>query len=278
MSTIQSYPVTTSDNKDCISISSTVINNKILATACIRDSFAVSTDCSSTTSSSKDSTVNVSDPSTVIHFNPSLDSDEMHTQSAIQVSVAAFEHDSINKWAIRDPQINAAFNELSFEMFVRSNVNAERFLVTQDGLATMLALEYPQENTHAPLSWMRNVYMPLMKKFGMKRVTNIVQYVTRFQEYLKLMDVNQRAFYKEHGEFIYVASVGVSPLAQGRGYARSLFEKIIEESEETQVPLYLEATCKRNSDIFNKFGFVNLKTVRGVDPQSPEIFLMARFP
>jgi GNAT superfamily N-acetyltransferase len=75
----------------------------------------------------------------------------------------------------------------------------------------------------------------------------------------------------------YIEAMGVRPDAQGRGHGRRLMDRIIKESERTQVGCYL-ATVTANVPFYEELGFCVLREVDGARHGTPTGVRMLRVP
>ena len=53
----------------------------------------------------------------------------------------------------------------------------------------------------------------------------------------------------------YLATIGVAPAWQGRGYGQALLEPVLRRCDQDRVPAYLEATSPRNRAFYERNGF-----------------------
>lgn len=53
----------------------------------------------------------------------------------------------------------------------------------------------------------------------------------------------------------YLATIGVAPASQGRGYGQALLEPVLRRCDRDGVPAYLEATSPRNRAFYERNGF-----------------------
>ena len=74
-----------------------------------------------------------------------------------------------------------------------------------------------------------------------------------------------------------IEAMGVRPDAQGRGHGRRLMDRIIKESERTQVGCYL-ATVTANVPFYEEMGFCVLRDVDGARNGAPTGVRMLRVP
>lgn len=59
----------------------------------------------------------------------------------------------------------------------------------------------------------------------------------------------------QNRDYLYLMILGVAPEFQGRGYGGRLLGGVIQESEERQLPIYLETSTESNIRMYEKFGF-----------------------
>jgi ribosomal protein S18 acetylase RimI-like enzyme len=78
---------------------------------------------------------------------------------------------------------------------------------------------------------------------------------------------SDRKQHMEGREFRYVMIVGVDPGHQRRGHGSTLIRALIEESDRTGRPLYLETETEDNKQMYEHYGFEVLKqiTLPGID-------------
>jgi ribosomal protein S18 acetylase RimI-like enzyme len=55
--------------------------------------------------------------------------------------------------------------------------------------------------------------------------------------------------------YIYLQVIGVAPAHQGQGFGGKLLRALIEKSEQTDMPLYLETETERNVSMYQHYGF-----------------------
>ena len=74
----------------------------------------------------------------------------------------------------------------------------------------------------------------------------------------------------------YLPYIGVAPEAQGRGLGTALMAPLLERCDREGLPAYLEATCERNAELYERLGFEHLRELRFAG--SPPLLLMRRRP
>lgn len=78
------------------------------------------------------------------------------------------------------------------------------------------------------------------------------------------------------GPHHYVATVGVSPEAQGQGWGTKLLRPTLDLCDARKLPAYVEATSERNAALYERLGFALTGEMRMRD--SPPLRLMLRRP
>ncbi|SEO42875.1 Acetyltransferase (GNAT) family protein [Amphibacillus marinus] len=68
-------------------------------------------------------------------------------------------------------------------------------------------------------------------------------------------------------DFYYLAVIGVDPQFQERGHGKKLLTTLIEQSEQENLPVYLETETENNAAMYQHFGFkiMSKKMVEGTD-------------
>jgi GNAT superfamily N-acetyltransferase len=75
----------------------------------------------------------------------------------------------------------------------------------------------------------------------------------------------------------YLASIGVTPAWQGRGYGSALLRPVLERCDAAGTPAYLEASTPRNRALYERHGFEVLEECRYAS-DGPPLWLMWREP
>ena len=76
----------------------------------------------------------------------------------------------------------------------------------------------------------------------------------RMAAVLKPTDQDRKAFMRGR-DYHYLVMIGVSPQHQGQGFGRQLLQALIDESERTRLPIYLETETEENVSIYEHFCF-----------------------
>lgn len=61
--------------------------------------------------------------------------------------------------------------------------------------------------------------------------------------------------------YTYLQIIGVAPSFQGQGFGGKLLHALIEKSEQTGVPIYLETETEANVSLYEYFGFSVIKKI-----------------
>lgn len=75
----------------------------------------------------------------------------------------------------------------------------------------------------------------------------------------------------------YLATLGVEPEHQGKGYGSRLMQPILSRCDDTGTPAYLETATERNLPLYERHGFRTTAEVR-VGRSGPRLWLMWREP
>jgi GNAT superfamily N-acetyltransferase len=75
----------------------------------------------------------------------------------------------------------------------------------------------------------------------------------------------------------YLLMIAVSPEQQGRGLGRALIEPVLERCDREGTPVYLEASSKRSSRLYERLGFAATGTTVDL-PGGPQMLPMWREP
>jgi ribosomal protein S18 acetylase RimI-like enzyme len=97
-------------------------------------------------------------------------------------------------------------------------------------------------------------------KQGMKMGLQLTMRAPRMMRIFAPLDADRKEHMGER-EFTYVMIVGVDPEHQGRGHASTLLRALMEDSDRTGVPLYLETETQDNRAMYEHFGFELLREI-----------------
>lgn len=78
------------------------------------------------------------------------------------------------------------------------------------------------------------------------------------------------------GEHWYLFVIGVRTSLQGRGLGKALMERVIEKSEGSGLPVFLETCVPRNVPFYESLGFVTTARLHPGLGSTPETWCMAR--
>jgi ribosomal protein S18 acetylase RimI-like enzyme len=82
----------------------------------------------------------------------------------------------------------------------------------------------------------------------------------RMATVFKPTDDDRKAFM--HGrDYFYLVMIGVAPQSQGQGLGGKLLQAVIDESEKSGLPVYLETETEENVSIYEHFGFTVIEKV-----------------
>ena len=88
--------------------------------------------------------------------------------------------------------------------------------------------------------------IPILK-LGFKRLITIANAFTPMDEVRK-KHMKDRAF-------VYIQVIGVSTQLQGKGFGKKMLNALIQASEKTKIPIYLDTETERNVKWYERFGF-----------------------
>lgn len=91
-------------------------------------------------------------------------------------------------------------------------------------------------------------------KAGRKYMMQMAKFAQKTKDIFWPMEEDRKANMKEKA-YIYLMIIGVDPELQGQGFGGKLLKALVEESEQTNTPLYLEATTEKSMGIYEKLGF-----------------------
>jgi ribosomal protein S18 acetylase RimI-like enzyme len=87
-----------------------------------------------------------------------------------------------------------------------------------------------------------------------------VQLAGNMQPIFRPIELDRRA-YIGGKPYLYLQIIGVAPAFQGQGLGGQLLRALIEKSEQTGVPLYLETETEANVSMYEHFGFTVIKKI-----------------
>ena len=77
-------------------------------------------------------------------------------------------------------------------------------------------------------------------------------------------------------EYIHLLIMGVSRDHQGKGFGGKFITSLINQSEKSELPIYLETQKEENVTLYGKFGFTVKKEITLPNPLSLPMWLMVR--
>ena len=86
---------------------------------------------------------------------------------------------------------------------------------------------------------------------GMQMGMDISQ---RMAKVFKPIDQDREAYMRGRA-YLYLMMIGVAPPYQGQGFGRQLLQGVIDESQASGLPIYLETETEENVSIYEHFGF-----------------------
>ncbi|MFN2100907.1 GNAT family N-acetyltransferase [Altererythrobacter sp. MF3-039] len=75
----------------------------------------------------------------------------------------------------------------------------------------------------------------------------------------------------------YLFSIGVRPMAQGKGLGRKLIQPVLDACDRDGIPAYLENSNAANTGFYNSCGFEQTGFIK-IDPDAPPLVPMLRKP
>lgn len=122
-----------------------------------------------------------------------------------------------------------------------------------EGIAAVVPGEYSVMN-------MRRMMRSGSMRLGMRMGSQLMTRAPRMMRMFAPLEADR----KEHmggREYVYVMIVGVDPEHQGKGFGSKLLRALIEESDRTGVPLYLETETEANRRMYEHLGFSLLREI-----------------
>lgn len=128
----------------------------------------------------------------------------------------------------------------------------------------------PTENIEGIIGWVSSEFADMTfwqalrcgSLFAMTRMgTKMAKRVMKIRRAVEPLEADRKANMRGR-KYLYLIIFGVAFSLQGRGLGGRLMEPLIEDSEHTGLPIYVETTNERSVTIYNKLGF---HTVNRVD-------------
>jgi GNAT superfamily N-acetyltransferase len=112
---------------------------------------------------------------------------------------------------------------------------------------------------HAAMTFGRAMKAGTWKQ-GFSMGPQLMMRATKMMRIFAPLDDDRKAHMGER-EFDYLMILGVDPEHQGQGHGGTLIRALIERSDRTGVPIYLETETEGNRQMYEHFGFGTLKKI-----------------
>lgn len=165
----------------------------------------------------------------------------------------AFRHDPIWKEVFRDESKDRKKRNASFEIPVRYGLKYGEVYA-------------PSENLEGIAAWIPGnlADMTFRRIIRSGSLGSVLKMGARLAAKMKpaFMPIQRdRNEYMKEKSYIYLQIVGVALKLQGRGFGRRLLRALIEKSEKTGLPIYLETETEINVALYERFGFTMVKQI-----------------
>jgi len=122
-----------------------------------------------------------------------------------------------------------------------------------EGIAAVVPGEYSVMN-------MRRMMRAGSMRLGMRMGLQLMMRAPRMMRVFAPLEADRQE-HMSGREYVHVMIVGVDPEHQGQGFGSKLLRALIEESDRTGVPLYLETETEDNRRMYEHFGFNLLREI-----------------
>lgn len=147
------------------------------------------------------------------------------------------------KWIIGDDLLLAGKRVRHLASYIYSVASTRNgILLSSNGMGVAICFKF-SENRTSFLSFYRKIIFAVCC-VGISRLREI----QLRESYIKFMRPS-------HGQFLYLWILGVLPEARGTRTAWELKERIMNEQNRMQLPIYLETTNEQNKKVYEHFGF-----------------------
>ena len=124
----------------------------------------------------------------------------------------------------------------------------------------------PSENLEGIAAWVPGIFadITLFRIMRSGAVGSTLKMGARIANMMKPVYAPLLADRKEHMKgksHIYLQIIGVALRLQGQGYGGRLLRALIEKSEKTGLPIYLETETEINVALYERFGFTMVKQI-----------------
>ncbi len=168
---------------------------------------------------------------------------------AAAVLVDAFEHDPI--WQVVLSDTTPTQKAGAFETPLLYCLKYGEVYTTSENLEGIAAWMLGDLAVMTPWRMVRSGAMRAALKMGWK-------VAKKMEPIFGPLDADRQEIMKGRS-FTYLQIIGVAPALQGQGFGGKLLRALIEESERTRTPLYLETETESNVRMYERFGFVVVK-------------------
>jgi ribosomal protein S18 acetylase RimI-like enzyme len=87
-----------------------------------------------------------------------------------------------------------------------------------------------------------------------------IEIARKMQPALEPIERDRKEFMQDRS-FIYLQIIGVATAYQGQGFGGKLINALVELSEESRLPIYLETETERNVRMYERYGFKLIKEI-----------------
>jgi ribosomal protein S18 acetylase RimI-like enzyme len=173
---------------------------------------------------------------------------------AAAVLARAFEHDPI--WAKLFEGVPEDQMAVWYEGPVRYCLTYGRVLATSGRLEGVVGVVPGRYANMTMRRMWRSGSMKMSIRMGLKMMIRALRMVRVFRPLEP-----DREEHMGDREYLYVMIVGVDPEHQGQGFGGKLLHALIEESDRSGVPIYLETETEDNVSMYRHLGFEVLREI-----------------
>lgn len=167
-----------------------------------------------------------------------------------QLFVAAFLNDPVLDWTVRvGPKRAAVLEQFFFWLLHKRAIPAGEVWMADDG--TTCAVWFPPDTPTWPRRFLEQLrLLPLyVQVCGFARLRS-------GSAIAKAMEENH-----PHERHFYLAFMAVAPRFQGMGLGSAILETTLRRADSAGMPAYLENSNPRNTQLYERAGFVALKDI-----------------
>lgn len=173
-------------------------------------------------------------------------SQDYDINQAVEVLARAFKNDSLYKYLIPEEEKRHKILPYFFKFRIRYGMLYGETYATSPRMEG-LAIWIPYKNINIS-SWrvLKCGGVSLFLKAGkdvMGRLSNLEEYASQI--------------HKKHADFPHwhLSPIAVDPTFQGKGFARTLLNNMLERIDKEKVPCFLETQSENNVSIYKRYGF-----------------------